>query len=157
MTDSRSQNMPFNLPTLIGREVEYINEVLAGDHASGNGRFTELAQSELERMLEGGKALLTTSCSTALEMAAILSGIGPGDEVILPSYTFTSTANAIVLRGATPVFVDVRMDTLNIDERLIEAAVTPRTKAISVVHYAGVGCEMDSILATADRHGLIVV
>lgn len=157
MTDSRSQNMPFNLPTLIGREVEYINEVLAGDHASGNGRFTELAQSELERMLEGGKALLTTSCSTALEMAAILSGIGPGDEVILPSYTFTSTANAIVLRGATPVFVDVRMDTLNIDERLIEAAVTPRTKAISVVHYAGVGCEMDSILATADRHGLVVV
>lgn len=157
MTDSRSQNMPFNLPTLIGREVEYINEVLAGDHASGNGRFTEFAQSELERMLEGGKALLTTSCSTALEMAAILSGIGPGDEVILPSYTFTSTANAIVLRGATPVFVDVRMDTLNIDERLIEAAVTPRTKAISVVHYAGVGCEMDSILATADRHGLIVV
>ena len=157
MTDSRSRNMPFNLPTLIGREVEYINEVLAGDHASGNGRFTELAQSELERMLEGGKALLTTSCSTALEMAAILSGIGPGDEVILPSYTFTSTANAIVLRGATPVFVDVRMDTLNIDERLIEAAVTPRTKAISVVHYAGVGCEMDSILATADRHGLVVV
>lgn len=157
MTDSRSRNMPFNLPTLIGREVEYINEVLAGDHASGNGRFTELAQSELERMLAGGKALLTTSCSTALEMAAILSGIGPGDEVILPSYTFTSTANAIVLRGATPVFVDVRADTLNIDEHLIDAAVTPRTKAITVVHYAGVGCEMDLILATAERHGLVVV
>lgn len=157
MTDGPSRNMPFNLPTLIGKEVEYINEVLAGDHASGNGRFTELAQSELERILAGGKALLTTSCSTALEMAAILSGIGPGDEVILPSYTFTSTANAIVLRGATPVFVDVRADTLNIDERLIEAAVTPRTKAIAVVHYAGVGCEMDSILATADKHGLVVV
>jgi dTDP-4-amino-4,6-dideoxygalactose transaminase len=157
MNDERPKIAPFNLPTVIGKEVEYINEVLGGDHVSGNGRFTELAQAELERMLGGGRALLTTSCSTALDMAAILSEVGPGDEVIMPSYTFTSTANAVVLRGATPVFVDIRPDTLNIDERLLEEAVTPRTKAITVVHYAGVGCEMDSILATAVKYGLIVV
>ncbi|HYD08040.1 MAG TPA: DegT/DnrJ/EryC1/StrS family aminotransferase, partial [Reyranella sp.] len=102
MTDAaRLKGAPFNLPTLIGKEIEYINEVLAGDQASGNGRFTELAQQELARLLGGGgRVLLTTSCSTALDMAAILSGIGPGDEVIMPSYTFTSTANAVVLRGA---------------------------------------------------------
>jgi dTDP-4-amino-4,6-dideoxygalactose transaminase len=151
------KSAPFNLPALIGREAEYISEVLAGDHASGNGRFTELAQAELHRMLGGGLVLLTTSCTTALEMAAILSDLGPGDEVIMPSYTFTSTANAVVLRGATPVFVDIRPDTLNIDEQLIEQAITPHTKAITVVHYAGVGCEMDSILATAEKHNLIVV
>ena len=151
------KSAPFNLPALIGREAEYISEVLAGDHASGNGRFTELAQAELHRMLGGGLVLLTTSCTTALEMAAILSDIGPGDEVIMPSYTFTSTANAVVLRGATPVFVDIRPDTLNIDEQLIEQAITSRTKAITVVHYAGVGCEMDSILATAEKHNLVVV
>jgi dTDP-4-amino-4,6-dideoxygalactose transaminase len=158
MSDAgRPNSAPFNLPALIGREVEYINEVLAGDHASGNGRFTELAQEELRRLLGGGRVLLTTSCSTALEMAAILSGVGPGDEVIMPSYTFTSTANAVVLRGATPVFVDIRPDTLNIDERLIDQAVTSRTKAITVVHYAGVGCEMETILAAANRHDLMVV
>jgi dTDP-4-amino-4,6-dideoxygalactose transaminase len=157
MTEDRPKASPFNLPALIGREAEYISQVLAGDHASGNGRFTELVHAELERMLGGGRALLTTSCSTALDMAAILTDVGPGDEVIMPSYTFTSTANAVVLRGATPVFVDIRPDTLNIDERLIEAAVTPRTKAITVVHYAGVGCEMDQILATATKHGLVVV
>ena len=157
MTAERPPISPFNLPTLIGREAEYIGEVLAGDHASGNGRFTELAQTELGRLLGGGRALLTTSCSTALDMAAILTGVGPGDEVIMPSYTFTSTANAVVLRGATPVFVDIRPDTLNIDERLIEEAVTPRTRAITVVHYAGVGCEMDAILTTAARHNLVVV
>jgi dTDP-4-amino-4,6-dideoxygalactose transaminase len=157
MTDNRPKIAPFNLPALIGREAEYINEVLQGEQASGNGRFTELAQAELERMLGGGRALLTTSCSTALEMAAILTGVGPGDEVIMPSYTFTSTANSVVLRGATPVFVDIRADTLNLDERLIEQAITPRTKAITVVHYAGVGCEMDSILAIAEKHRLAVV
>ena len=151
------KSAPFNLPALIGREAEYISEVLAGDHASGNGRFTELAQAELHRMLDGGLVLLTTSCTTALEMAAILSDLGPGDEVIMPSYTFTSTANAVVLRGATPVFVDIRPDTLNIDEQLIEQAITSHTKAITVVHYAGVGCEMDSIQATAEKHDLIVV
>jgi len=158
MTDeAHSGGAPFNLPALIGKELEYIKEALTGEQASGNGRFTELAQRELGRLLDGGRALLTTSCSTALEMAAILSGIGPGDEVIMPSYTFTSTANAVVLRGATPVFVDIRDDTLNIDERLIEAAVTPRTRAITVVHYAGVGCEMDAVLAIAARHRLVVV
>src|SRR5690242_242047 len=109
------RSTPFNLPTLIGKEIEYIQEVMAGEQASGNGRFTDLAQQELGRLLGGAKVLLTTSCSTALDMAAILSGIGPGDEVIMPSFTFTSTANAVVLRGATPVFVDVRPDTLNID------------------------------------------
>jgi dTDP-4-amino-4,6-dideoxygalactose transaminase len=154
---ARPKAAPFNLPALIGKEIEYINAVLAGDQASGNGRFTELAQQELGRLLGGGRVLLTTSCSTALEMAAILSGIGPGDEVIMPSYTFTSTANAVVLRGAVPVFVDIRPDTLNIDERLIEAALTPRTRAITVVHYAGVGCEMDAISAIAARHRLTVV
>jgi dTDP-4-amino-4,6-dideoxygalactose transaminase len=158
MTDAaRPKGAPFNLPALIGKEIEYINAVLAGDQASGNGRFTELAQQELSRLLGGARVLLTTSCSTALDMAAILSGVGPGDEVIMPSYTFTSTANAVVLRGAVPVFVDIRPDTLNIDERLIEAAVTPRTRAITVVHYAGVGCEMDAILAIAARHSLTVV
>jgi dTDP-4-amino-4,6-dideoxygalactose transaminase len=157
ITKERPRSIPFNLPTLLGREAEYINDVLTGDHAAGNGRFTELAQAELHRMLGGGRVLLTTSCSTALEMAAILCNVGPGDEVIMPSYTFTSTANAIALRGATPVFVDIRPDTLNIDEELIEQAVTSRTKAITVVHYAGVGCEMDSILATAAKHNLIVV
>jgi dTDP-4-amino-4,6-dideoxygalactose transaminase len=158
MTDAaRPKGAPFNLPALIGKEIEYINAVLAGDQASGNGRFTELAQQELSRLLDGGRVLLTTSCSTALDMAAILSEVGPGDEVIMPSYTFTSTANAVVLRGAVPVFVDIRPDTLNIDERLIEAAVTPRTKAITVVHYAGIGCEMDAILAIAARHQLTVV
>src|SRR5215475_11191539 len=157
ITKERPKSIPFNLPTLLGREAEYINDVLMGNHAAGNGRFTELAQAELRRMLGGGRILLTTSCSTALEMAAILCNVGPGDEVIMPSYTFTSTANAIALRGATPVFVDIRPDTLNIDEELIEQAVTSRTKAITVVHYAGVGCEMDSILATAAKHNLIVV
>lgn len=157
MNENRPPSTPFNLPTMLGREKEYIEQVLHGEQASGNGRFTSLAQGQLERLLGGGKALLTTSCSTALEMAAILAGIGPGDEVILPSYTFTSTANAVVLRGATPVFVDIREDTLNIDERLIEAAVTSRTKAVIVVHYAGVGCEMDVILAVAARHGLTVI
>jgi dTDP-4-amino-4,6-dideoxygalactose transaminase len=157
MADSRPQSAPFNLPSLLGKELEYIKEVLSGEQASGNGRFTALAQAELESLLGGGKALLTTSCTTALEMAAILTGIGPGDEVILPSFTFASTANAIVLRGATPVFVDIRPDTLNIDENRIEAAITPHTKAITVVHYAGVGCEMDVILSIAARHGLAVV
>src|SRR6185436_10510951 len=111
----------------------------------------------LEGKLGARKVLLTHSCTAALEMSAILAGIGPGDEVIMPSYTFTSTANAVVLRGATPVFLDIRPDTLNIDERLIEAAVTPRTRAIVVVHYGGVPCEMDTIVAVARRHNLFLV
>ena len=147
----------FNVPTLLGRELEYINEALERKVISGNGKFTALCQEFLNGLMSGSASLLTTSCSSALEMAAILASIETGDEVILPSFTFPSTANAIVLRGGTPVFVDIRPDTLNIDERLIEAAVTPRTKAIIVVHYAGVACEMDQISEIARRHGLLVI
>src|SRR4029077_8623664 len=119
--------------------------------------FTRRAQTMMEHRFDARRTLLTTSCTSALEIAALLCDLRPGDEVILPSYTFVSTANAVVLRGATPVFVDIRPDTLNIDERLVEEAVTRRTKAIFVVHYAGVACEMDEIMATARRHNLIVV
>jgi dTDP-4-amino-4,6-dideoxygalactose transaminase len=149
--------IPFNLPTLVGRELEYIREVIENEHASGNGTFTQRCQAFLQERIGGGPALLTTSCTSALEMAAILANLSPGDEVILPSYAFTSTANAFVLRGAVPVFVDIRPDTLNLDERLIEGAITPRTRAICVVHYAGVGCEMDEILEIASRHSLVVI
>src|SRR5262249_28356117 len=119
--------------------------------------FTRRCHAWLEHQTGTPKALLTHSCTAALEMAALLADVGPGDEILMPSYTFVSTANAFVLRGATPVFVDVREDTLNIDECRIEDAVTPRTKAIAVVHYAGVGCEMDRILAIAQRHSLTVI
>ena len=149
--------IPFNAPFMTGREVEYIMQAHAGRHLAGNGRFTKLCQNWLRDTLGCGSALLSHSCTAALEMAAILADVGPGDEVIMPSYTFVSTANAFVLRGATPVFVDVRPDTLNIDETLIEAAITPRTKAIVPVHYAGVPAAMDEILAIADRHGLLVI
>jgi len=157
MANSYSASVSFNCPTLVGREREYIAEVLDGRHASGNGPFTGRVQAQLRDLLHGGHVLLTTSCSSALEMAAILAEVEPGDEVILPSYTFTSTANAIVLRGATPVFVDIRRDTFNLDETLVEAAITARTKAVMVVHYAGVGCEMDTIMAIARKHGLKVI
>ncbi len=146
----------FNRPTLVGREFDLIAEALERMHLSGNGAFTKRCQSLVEASV-GGRALLTHSCTGALEMAAILSGIGVGDEVIMPSFTFTSTANAFVLRGAVPVFVDVRADTLNLDETLIEAAITPATRAICVVHYAGVGCDMDAIMGIAARHGLRVI
>lgn len=146
----------FNLPTLVGKEFAYIGEALERMHLSGNGLFTQRCQRLLEEAVSG-RALLTHSCTGALEMAAILAGIAPGDEVIMPSFTFTSTANAFVLRGAVPVFIDIRADTLNLDETLIEAAITPRTRAICVVHYAGVGAEMDAIMATAKRYGLKVV
>lgn len=149
--------VPFNRPYVAGREMEYIAQALASGHLSGNGEFTRRTQSWLEEYSGSAKALLTHSCTAALEMAAILAGIQPGDEVIMPSYTFVSTANAVVLRGGVPVFVDVRADTFNIDETLIEAAITPRTRAIMVVHYAGVSCAMDEISAIADRHGLIVI
>ena len=149
--------IPFNLPTLAGRELEYIRQVVENRHISGNGRITRRCQAILKERVAGGPALLTTSCTAALEMSAILADVSPGDEVILPSYAFTSTANAFVLRGAVPVFVDVRPDTLNIDERLIEEAITPRTRAICVIHYAGVGCEMDRIVDIASRHSLIVI
>ncbi|MCR5790352.1 MAG: dTDP-4-amino-4,6-dideoxygalactose transaminase [Lachnospiraceae bacterium] len=147
----------FNVPPVIGTEEKYIHEAILNHKISGDGEFTGRCSAILEEMTKTAKALLTTSCTHATEMAAILSGIGPGDEVIMPSYTFVSTADAFVLRGATPVFVDIRPDTMNIDEALIEDAVTDRTRAIVAVHYAGVGCEMDPIMATAKKHGLIVI
>lgn len=150
-------NTPFNKPYMTGKELWYIAQAHASGHLSGDGQFTRKCSSWLEQRLGARKALLTHSCTAALEMAAILADIQPGDEVIMPSYTFVSTANAFVLRGATPVFVDIRPDTLNIDESKIEAAVTPQTKAIVPVHYAGVGCEMDTIMAIAERHDLLVI
>lgn len=154
---SRLANVPFNKPFMTGRELEYIAEAHATGHLSGDGSFTKRCHVWLENNTGCHKALLTHSCTGALEMAALLLGLKPGDEVIMPSFTFVSTANAFVLRGAVPVFVDIRPDTLNIDETLIEAAITPRTRAICVVHYAGVACEMDTIMAIAKKHGLIVV
>ncbi len=149
--------IPFNRPALAGRELEYISAALASGHLSGDGAFTKRCHAWLEAQTGTAKALLTHSGTAALEMAAILSEVGPGDEVIMPSYTFVSTANAFVLRGATPVFVDVREDTLNLDEHLVAGAVTERTRAIVPVHYAGVACEMDALLDTARRHDLLVV
>jgi dTDP-4-amino-4,6-dideoxygalactose transaminase len=149
--------IPFNVPPLKGRELSYLEEALKSRHLSGDGSFTKRCHQWLETNLKTTKALLTHSCTGALEMAAILCDLGPGDEVIMPSFTFVSTANAVVLRGATPVFVELRPDTLNLDETKIEAAITPRTKAIFVVHYAGIGCEMDAIMAIAQKHGLLVV
>jgi dTDP-4-amino-4,6-dideoxygalactose transaminase len=147
----------FNKPFLTGRELQLIQEAAAEGHLSGDGRFTRQCHAWLEARTGCAKALLTHSCTAALEMAALLLDLEPGDEVIMPSFTFVSTANAFVLRGAVPVFVDIRPDTLNLDEALIEAAITPRTRAICVVHYAGVACEMDPILDIAARHGLAVV
>ncbi len=149
--------IPFNRPYLTGRELSYIAEAHLNGQLAGDGQFTKRCQRWLEELGGSKKALLTHSCTAALEMAAILCDLQPGDEVIMPSYTFVSTANAFVLRGAVPVFVDIRIDTLNIDETKIEAAITPRTKAIVPVHYAGVACEMDTIMDIARRHGLYVV
>ena len=148
---------PFNKPFTIGAELEYITDAVARGHLSGDGHYTKLCHRWLEQKLGAKRALLTHSCTAALEMAAMLCDIRPGDEVIMPSYTFVSTANAFVLRGGVPVFVDIRPDTLNLDEKLIEVAITPKTKAIVPVHYAGVACEMDTIMAIARRHGLLVV
>ena len=149
--------IPFNKPYMSGRELGYIAEAHANGHLAGNGQFSKRCCSWLEERVGSHKALLTHSCTAALEMAAILAGVGPGDEVIMPSFTFVSTANAFVLRGATPVFVDVRPDTLNIDETKIEAAITPRTRAIVPVHYAGVACDMNAIMAIAARFDLLVI
>lgn len=150
-------NIPFNKPYMTGRELWYIAQAHTNGHLSGDGMFTKKCHAWLETYSGSHKALLTHSCTAALEMAAILADIQPGDEVIMPSYTFVSTANAFVLRGGVPVFVDIRPDTLNIDETLIEAAVTSRTKAIVAVHYAGVACEMDTIMDIAQRHNLLVI
>jgi dTDP-4-amino-4,6-dideoxygalactose transaminase len=147
----------FNQPYMTGRELWLISQAHANGHLSGDGSFTKHCNRWLESTIGCEKALLTHSCTAALEMAALLLDLEPGDEVIMPSFTFVSTANAFVLRGAVPVFVDIRPDTLNMDEALIEAAITPRTKAICVVHYAGVACEMDAICAIAARHGLKVI
>jgi len=149
--------IPFNSPPRIGTEEKYVVEAMRQDKISGDGRFSRKCQQWFEHSLPVDKALMTTSCTHALEMAAMLIGIEPGDEVIMPSYTFVSTANAFALRGAKIVFVDIRPDTMNIDETKIEAAITPKTKAIVPVHYAGVGCEMDTIMEIARRYGLFVV
>jgi len=149
--------IPFNKPYMTGKELFYIAEAHFNSMLAGDGPFTKRCHSWLETRTGSGKALLTHSCTAALEMAAILVDIQPGDEVIMPSYTFVSTANAFVLRGGVPIFVDIRPDTLNIDETLIEAAITPRTKAIVPVHYAGVACEMDAIMDIARRHRLMVI
>lgn len=149
--------IPFNKPFMTGRELWHIAQAHANGHLSGDGQFTKRSHAWLEQRTGAQRALLTHSCTAALEMAALLLDLQPGDEVIMPSYTFVSTANAFVLRGAVPVFVDVREDTLNLDERLVEAAITPRTRAICVVHYAGVACEMDTLMDIAARHGLAVV
>jgi dTDP-4-amino-4,6-dideoxygalactose transaminase len=149
--------VPFNWPCLAGPEYRYMAEALAAAHISGDGAFTRRCHAILERETGAAKALLTTSCTHALEMAALLLDVRPGDEVVVPSFTFMSTANAFVLRGATPVFADVRPDTFNLDEGRLEALITPRTRAIAVVHYAGVGCEMDAIGRVAEARGIAVV
>jgi dTDP-4-amino-4,6-dideoxygalactose transaminase len=151
------RQVPFNFPYMTGNEMRYIAESHANGRLAGDGPFTKRCHEWIESSTGCTKALLTHSCTAALEMAAFLLNIQPGDEIIMPSYTFVSTANAFVLRSGVPVFVDIREDTLNIDERLIEAAITPRTRAIVVVHYAGVSCEMDTIIAIARRYGLSVV
>lgn len=150
-------NIPFNKPHLTGKEIFYMAEAVSNGHISGDGRFTKQCHSLLEQTLGVPRALLTTSCTHALEMAAILLNIKPGDEVIVPSFTFVSTVNAFVLRGAMPVFCDIRPDTLNLDETLLPGLITDKTRAIVPVHYAGVGCEMDIILRIAADRGIAVV
>jgi dTDP-4-amino-4,6-dideoxygalactose transaminase len=157
MSDGVKLRVPFNRLTLLGDEFRYAAQAIEGTHISGDGPFSRRVHELLENALGVPKALLTTSCTHALEMAALLLRIEPGDEVILPSFTFVSTANAFVLRGAKPVFVDIRPDTLNLDEQLLPRAMSARTKAIVAVHYAGVGCEMDSIVTTAAARGIAVV
>ena len=149
--------IPFNRPHMTGKELYYIAEAKFGSILAGDGPFTKRCHRWIEQTTGCAVALLTHSCTAALEMSALLLDIKPGDEVIMPSFTFVSTANAFVLRGGVPVFVDIREDTLNLDERLIENAITPRTRAIVPVHYAGVACEMDTIMDIARRHGLKVV
>ena len=149
--------IPFNKPFIAGKELYYISQSVLGAHTAGDGPFTKKCQELMEEAFVANKILLTHSCTAALEMAAILCEIGPGDEVILPSFTFVSTANAFYLRGAKLVFIDVQQDTLNMDVTQIEDVITDRTKAIVPVHYAGIGCEMDTIMGIANRHNLYVV
>ncbi|SHM81214.1 dTDP-4-amino-4,6-dideoxygalactose transaminase [Bradyrhizobium lablabi] len=152
-----SDAIPFNRPYATGKELAYQGEALGNSHLSGDGAFTKRCHQWIEQRTGCAKALLTHSCTSALDMAALLLDLKSGDEVIMPSFTFVSTANAFVLRGAVPVFVDIREDTLNLDERQIEAAITPRTRAIAPVHYAGVSCEMDYMMAIAERNHLKIV
>jgi dTDP-4-amino-4,6-dideoxygalactose transaminase len=152
-----SMTIPFNRPSFVGTEDERMREAMLRGHVSGDGHFGRYCERVLEQVTCAGRALLVTSCTHALEMAGLLLDLQPGDEVLIPSFTFVSTANAFVLRGATPVFVDVRPDTLNMDETKLEAHITPRTRAVVPVHYAGVGCEMDAIADVASRHRLAVV
>ena len=149
--------IPFNKPTYLGHETDYIKDSLANWHVSGDGEYSKKCHAFLEARLGVPKALLTTSCTHALEMAALLLDIQPGDEIIIPSFTFVSTVNAFVLRGAKPVFADIRPDTLNLDESRLADLITERTRAIVLVHYAGVACEMDAIMALAKQHGIAVV
>lgn len=149
--------IPFNRPSMAGHELDYIAAAVRNGRVSGDGEFTRRCHAILEELLPGTRALLTTSCTHALDMSALLLDIAPGDEVIVPSFTFVSTVNAFALRGAVPVFADIRPDTLNIDERQVEALITERTRAILAVHYAGIGCEMDALLAVTQRHGLALV
>lgn len=151
------EKIRFNVPPFTGKEYEYIKQAVDNRKICGDGEFTKRASRWFEARTGTAKCLMTTSCTHATELAALLADIKPGDEVIMPSYTFVSTADAFVLRGATPVFVDIRPDTMNIDEKLIEAAVTERTRAIVPVHYAGVACEMDTIMDIARRHNLLVI
>ena len=150
-------NIPFNRPYMTGKELFYISQAHFNSKLAGDGPFTKRCHAWIEQKTNSHRALLTHSCTAALEMAAILADLQSGDEVIMPSYTFVSTANAFVLRGVVPVFVDIRPDTLNIDETLIEAAITPKTRAIVPVHYAGMACEMDTIMDIARRHNLLVI
>jgi dTDP-4-amino-4,6-dideoxygalactose transaminase len=148
----RTSEIAFSAPALMGREMELVQEAINRNRLAGDGYFTQLCQEWLRKELGSETVLLTTSCTAALEMSALLLNIEPGDEVIVPSFTFVTGANAFVLRGAKPVFVDIRRDTLNIDETLVEQRISPRTKAIALVHYAGVGCEIEPLLAIAKRH-----
>ncbi len=149
--------IPFNRATLIGPEVQFLKEAVRNGHISGDGIFTKRCERELESLLGAPRVLLTTSCTHALEMSALLLDVKPGDEVIVPTFTFVSTANAFVLRGARPVFADIREDTLNMDERMVESCINSRTRALVPVHYAGVGCEMRALRKTAAKHHLVVV
>jgi len=153
----KASPIPFNRPALVGSELEYMQEAIAAGQISGDGAFTAKCQALLQQELGVQSILLTTSCTHALELAALLLNIEPGDEVIIPAFTFVATVNAFVLRGARPVFIDIREDTLNLDEGQLEQLITERTKAIVVMHYAGVACEMDAIMQIAQRHGIPVV
>lgn len=157
MTVTAQYEIPFNKPTIVGKELYYISQAIFNGYSAGDGEFTKKCHALIEQVLDVPKVLLTTSCTHALEMAALLLDIQIGDEIIVPSFTFVTTVNAFVLRGARPSFVDIRPDTLNLDETQVDRAITPQTKAIVPVHYAGVGCEMDSLMAIANRHEIPVV